>query len=547
MGDYMKKSIILITLLCLILPINAYALSGSVSISCGATSLNPGGTTNCTLSGNSSGSVAGVSAKLSGGGSISISNIVKSSGWVGDDGASIDFYTDSNKSGNFGIVTFTVTANSVGNGNISVASILFTDASDWNEYSIGNKSLTISVVNPTPAPQPTPTPTPTPTPAPTPTPTPTPAPTPTPTPTPTPEPQPSQPTPSPSQPSSSTPISTTLSSDNTLKSLTIENHDIEFYSDVLQYYIGQVDTKTLNVVAVANDSKAKVEIIGADNISKVQGVTVRVTAENGDVKEYIIDVTYMPNIDVKYFYMAGGALVLFILIGVIISSIPKRKKEVVEEITETPVEPTPVVAPMEPAPVVDQPQQAVDTFTNFVPVEPTVSVEPQENIETPVAETNIATPVQPVMEPVSQIPDAPVAPVFETPVVETSIATPVQPVIEPVSQIPETSVAPVFESATNEVTNVSNVEHVIESAPEVPSVPVTEPTYDPVYDQKPVMNTATETTQYTSFNQTADAFISQAASVVEPQVTVSDNPVVSEASVANNNSVGPVDQNINNQ
>ena len=172
----------------------------------------------------------------------------------------------------------------------------------------------------------------------------------------------------------------------------------------------------------------------------------------------------------------------------------------------------------------------VDTFTNFVPVEPTVSVGAQENIETPVAETNIATPVQPVIEPVSQIPETPVEPV-----VEMKVETQVQPVMEPVSQVPETLAAPVVETSTNEVAGVSNAEQVIASAPEVTSVPVTEPAYDPVYDQKPVMNNATETTQYTSFNQTADAFISQSSPVSELPT-----------SVVNNTQVGDTNQNINN-
>lgn len=60
-------------------------------------------------------------------GGVSISNVNISSGWQGDgSGGSIDLYTDNNKSGGFGIATFTVSVN--GEGSVSVGGVTFSDA-----------------------------------------------------------------------------------------------------------------------------------------------------------------------------------------------------------------------------------------------------------------------------------------------------------------------------------------------------------------------------------------------------------------------------------
>jgi len=84
-----------------------------------------------------------------------------------------------------------------------------------------------------------------------------------------------------------------VSKDNTLKSLSVEGYDIKFNKDTLEYSI-EVDNlvDSINVTAVVNDKTAIYEIIGNTNLSVgTNAVKINVTAENGDIKTYVINVT----------------------------------------------------------------------------------------------------------------------------------------------------------------------------------------------------------------------------------------------------------------
>lgn len=85
---------------------------------------------------------------------------------------------------------------------------------------------------------------------------------------------------------------TKKSLDATLKSITLENGEIDFKSDVFKYTINVDKTVTsLGVKAVANDSKAKVVIEGDENFKVGTNlVTITVTAEDGTVKVYELTV-----------------------------------------------------------------------------------------------------------------------------------------------------------------------------------------------------------------------------------------------------------------
>ena len=130
----------------ILIPFNTKALTGSMNLNCNSNTLTVNTSTTCTLSGNSSEEISALSAKLSASGNISISNISTSSIWQGNgESGSIDLYTDTNKSGNFAVATFTIKANSAaGTGTINVSGINFSDAS-FNEHSISGKLLTITV------------------------------------------------------------------------------------------------------------------------------------------------------------------------------------------------------------------------------------------------------------------------------------------------------------------------------------------------------------------------------------------------------------------
>jgi len=91
-----------------------------------------------------------------------------------------------------------------------------------------------------------------------------------------------------------------LSSNNYLKSLQLDVEGINplFNKEIVEYYIVILETVTdINISAEPEDSKASVKIVGNTNIgignSKIK---VIVTAENGETKEYTINVTKTNNL-----------------------------------------------------------------------------------------------------------------------------------------------------------------------------------------------------------------------------------------------------------
>ncbi len=260
-----KKCIFIGIIFGLLFPISVSALSGSASISCNSTSFEVGSSTSCTLYGYSNEGVSAVAASLTAGGSISISNINTSSNWQGNgsDG-NIQLYTDSNMSGSFGIVSFTVTGNSVGSGIINVGGIRFSDAS-FNENGISGTSLSITV-NEKYVPKPDPTPT-------------------------TPS---TVTTPSNNSGSNSNNnvIDNKKSNDASLKSLVIKGVNFEFSKDKLEYDVevsNNVDK--IDITAEVNNDKAKLTI-PSDLSLKVgnNNFTIVVEAEDGTKSEYKINV-----------------------------------------------------------------------------------------------------------------------------------------------------------------------------------------------------------------------------------------------------------------
>ncbi len=78
---------------------------------------------------------------------------------------------------------------------------------------------------------------------------------------------------------------------NYLKSLEIEGYKLDFNKHQSIYSIEvPVEVKEVKVNAVADSTKATVEITGADNLDDNNKIIISVTAENKEVKKYIINV-----------------------------------------------------------------------------------------------------------------------------------------------------------------------------------------------------------------------------------------------------------------
>ena len=337
----MKKVIFyLVTVFSLLLPVDLLALSGDLSISCNTTSVKPGQQIKCSVSGNSDGQISMVFANISANGSISIDKFRAERIWdVKTEWPNLSLSSNDKKPGVFEIGTVYLKANSAGTGNFVMSGITFTGDSG-ETVSVANKSVSISVISDNPTPTPTPEPEPEPAPvvkssdsslksltvssgsidfvpstleynldvssnvstiqiqA---------------------VPNDTKATVKlPDKLSLETGLNTfaivvtaedgstttykinvnklenIISENALLSSLNISGKQINFSSDVFEYKIGNITTSKLDINATAIDGNAKIKIFGNNNIGKDGVIIIRVTAEAGNYKDYIL---YVNNIN----------------------------------------------------------------------------------------------------------------------------------------------------------------------------------------------------------------------------------------------------------
>ena len=73
-----------------------------------------------------------------------------------------------------------------------------------------------------------------------------------------------------------------------MKTLEAKGYEIKFDRDILEYELSvNNDVKSLDITAIAEDSRSRVEITGNENFKTGKNtVIISVKAENGDVREY---------------------------------------------------------------------------------------------------------------------------------------------------------------------------------------------------------------------------------------------------------------------
>ena len=388
----MKKVIFyLITVFTLLLPVDLLALSGDLSISCNTTSVKPGQQIKCSVSGNSDGQISMVFANISANGSISIDKFRAERIWdVKTEWPNLSLSSNDKKPGIFEIGTVYLKANSAGTGNFVMSGITFTGDSG-ETVSIANKSVLISVISDNPNPTPTPEPEPEPAPvvkssdsslksltvssgsidfvpstleynldvsssvstiqiqA---------------------VPNDTKATVKlPDKLSLETGLNTfaivvtaedgstttykinvnklenIMSENALLSSLNISGKQINFSSDVFEYKIGNITTSELGITATAIDSNAKIKIFGNNNIGKNGVIIIRVTAEAGNYKDYILYVnntkagvtdevstsslTYLMLIVSSALFVISAIIIVLLLVGR-----NKYKKKVLAQLDE---------------------------------------------------------------------------------------------------------------------------------------------------------------------------------------------------------------------
>ena len=388
----MKKVIFyLVTVFSLLLPVDLLALSGDLSISCNTTSVKPGQQIKCSVSGNSDGQISMVFANISANGSISIDKFRAERIWdVKTEWPNLSLSSNDKKPGIFEIGTVYLKANSAGTGNFVMSGITFTGDSG-ETVSIANKSVSISVISDNPNPTPTPEPEPEPAPvvkssdsslksltvssgsidfvpstleynldvssnvstiqiqA---------------------VPNDTKATVKlPDKLSLETGLNTfaivvtaedgstttykinvnklenIMSENALLSSLNISGKQINFSSDVFEYKIGNITTSELGITATAIDSNAKIKIFGNNNIGKNGVIIIRVTAEAGNYKDYILYVnntkagvtdevstsslTYLMLIVSSALFVISAIIIVLLLVGR-----NKYKKKVLAQLDE---------------------------------------------------------------------------------------------------------------------------------------------------------------------------------------------------------------------
>ena len=386
----MKKVIFyLATVFSLLLPVNLLALSGDVSISCNMTSAKPGQSVKCSVSGNSDGQISMIFANISANGSISIDKFRAERIWdVKTEWPNLSLSSNDKKPGVFEIGTVYLKANSAGTGNFIMSGITFTGDSG-ETVSVANKSVSISVISDNPVPTPTPEPEPAPivksndsslksltissgsidfVPS-------------------TLEynlevsssvstiqiqavPNDTKATVKlPDKLSLETGLNTfeiivtaedgstttykinvnklenVISENALLSSLSISGKQINFSSDVFEYKIGNITTSKLDINATAIDSNAKIKIFGNNNIGKDGVIIIRVTAEAGNYKDYILyvnntnagDTGEVSTSSLTYLMLivsSGLFVISAIIIVLLLVSRNKYKKKILAQLDE---------------------------------------------------------------------------------------------------------------------------------------------------------------------------------------------------------------------
>lgn len=264
MKKLLKKILFAFVIGIVIIPITSYAAdvdNGSLSI--GGVTLNPGQeqTLDVNVNGNIVSAQVTVNAKLDG-----CVSVVSTKSLYGSGNLIVDMA--GNKLEKLGTVTIKA-GNSGCTTKLKMSGIEISGADGTDKFLNDTESGLITVKGNTSDPTPTPTPTPTPDPDPKPTPTPTPTPDPTPV--------------------------TTKSTNAFLKSLSVSGYTLtpKFNKNRTSYSMTvKNNIHSLNVSAIAEDSKARVSVSGNRNWKVgVNNITITVTAENGNKKVYTVAVT----------------------------------------------------------------------------------------------------------------------------------------------------------------------------------------------------------------------------------------------------------------
>lgn len=118
-----------------------------------------------------------------------------------------------------------------------------------------------------------------------------------------------------------------VSSDTSLSYLGVDGYDIDFTPDKLDYVLKIKREKTLVIAAAPMSNRSEVYIKGNDNLTAFSIVKIRVIAEDGQFREYTIDIKKdTVNKTIETIALISG--VVIIICGIIIIRVKKKRKSI---------------------------------------------------------------------------------------------------------------------------------------------------------------------------------------------------------------------------
>lgn len=122
-----------------------------------------------------------------------------------------------------------------------------------------------------------------------------------------------------------------FSTNANLSNLAVSGYSLNFKANQTKYKLNLKDEESLQIVAVTEDDTATYEIIGNSDLKNGSIIKVVVTAQDGSVKTYTIEIEKTSGL----LYVGIGLICLSVLLIVIfIVKIVKKKNEAMEEITQ---------------------------------------------------------------------------------------------------------------------------------------------------------------------------------------------------------------------
>lgn len=181
-----------------------------------------------------------------------------------------------------------------------------------------------------------------------------------------------------------------LSDNNYLANLSIANYQLNFDPSETTYNVDIKREKTLSITAIPESELAETQIIGNDSLSDKGTITVRVSAEDGSTRDYVINYARKFDIMDYWMYLAVGGGIILLVILLVINNKQKKKKasaQTPSEVKQPGNVPSANIATVEPTQEANTEVVAVSPPTAQVDNSSLEIIEPT-NLDSPSAPTN---------------------------------------------------------------------------------------------------------------------------------------------------------------